>query len=232
MTPYAEQPIVWRWDDLWMLLGAIVPALLLGGVVTRLGRAFAPTVFKNEAVSVLSFQLIFYLLLLLALYAIVVLRHGSPFWASLGWRLDFPGAWRYLALSPFLAFGLSALGVLLRTPIIESPIQELIVSGASRFIVALFVAILGPLWEELMFRGFLYGLLARYLGPWPGIILSAAPFAVIHGMQNLWAWQPLVIIFVAGLVFGWARYRSGSTAASALVHMGYNSTLLVAFFVQ
>ncbi len=89
----------------------------------------------------------------------------------------------------------------------------------------------GPAWEELLFRGFLFPLLARSLGPWPGIIVTAIPFALLHGAQAQWTWQNLVVIGLAGVTFGFVRYKTGSTIASAMVHAGYNLTLLLAGYL-
>ena len=215
-----------------IMLGAILPSLLAAVVVSRAVRAAAPQAFANDAVSTVMYQCVFYAVLLTALYLLTVFRYAQPFWRALGWTFAFRGAWLCLLTAPLLAVGLSAVGVLLRTPPIVSPIEDLLDSGVSQAAMMAFIAVLGPLWEELMFRGFLYPLLERALGPWPAILLSAAPFALIHGAQNQWLWQPLLLIGLAGAVFGYARYKTGSTAAAALLHIGYNSTLLVGFLLQ
>ena len=64
---------------------------------------------------------------------------------------------------------------------------------------------------------------------WPRFVLSALPFALLHGPQYAWSWRHLVLITVAGVAFGYARYRSGSTAAAAIVHAAYNTTFFLAF---
>jgi len=96
----------------------------------------------------------------------------------------------------------------------------------------LFLTVFGPVFEELLFRGFLFPLLARSVGPWPGILLAATPFALVHGSQYHWSWQHLTVVGLAGAVFGFVRYKSGSTAAATLVHTGYNATLFIGFLVQ
>lgn len=75
------------------------------------------------------------------------------------------------------------------------------------------VAVLMPMTEEILFRGLLYGALAKRLSvPWV-IVLTSATFALAH-MQLLY----LVPIFVMGLVLGFARHKTGSLAASMLIH--------------
>jgi membrane protease YdiL (CAAX protease family) len=222
----------WSFEDLGLMLGAVLPSLLLALLVVRAGRAAAPRAFTSDAVSTVVYQCVFYAVLLAALYLLTFVRYRQPFWRALGWTFDFRRAWLCVLVAPVLAIALSALGVLLRTPPIINPIEDLLGSGVSQVAMMLFIAVLGPFWEESMFRGFLYPLLERALGPWPGILLSGAAFALIHGVQNQWLWQPLLIIGLAGAVFGYARYKTRSTAAAALLHMGYNTTLLAGFLAQ
>jgi membrane protease YdiL (CAAX protease family) len=94
------------------------------------------------------------------------------------------------------------------------------------------VTLIGPVWEELLFRGFLFPLLTKSVGPWLGIVLSAIPFALLHGAQNQWSWQYVLLIFLAGFVFGYTRHKTGSTAAAALVHAGYNFLYFAGFVLQ
>ncbi len=42
----------------------------------------------------------------------------------------------------------------------------------------------------------------------------------------------LVIIFFAGAAFGWMRHRTGSTAAAALMHAGYNLVFFAGLLAQ
>jgi hypothetical protein len=141
----------------------------------------------------------------------------------LGWTFPIPHALLCLAAGPALAVALSVLGVLLRAPTESSLIEDMITSRASLALFIVFGVIFAPVFEELLFRGFLYPLLARSLGPWLGILFTAIPFGALHGAQNHWAWQPIVLIALAGAVFGYARYQTGSTTASFLMHAAYNA---------
>src|SRR5579862_7436179 len=222
----------WTFEDLALFLGAIIPAYIVSMLVMIMGRALAPGIFSSTAIQTLVFQGSIYGLLLLTLYVLISVRHDQPLWRSLGWTLAFRGAWVCVAAAPFLAIGISALGALLRAPAIPTPVQRLISDRVSLAIVALFATALGPVFEELLFRGFLFPVIQKALGDWPAIVLAAIPFALLHGSQYEWAWQHLLLIGMAGIVFGYARYRTGSTAASALLHAGYNVTLFVAYLFQ
>jgi hypothetical protein len=183
------------------------------------------------AVGAMVYQSLIYALMLGVLYIVVAWRYARPFWASLGWttfRLPFLCA----GAGPLLAVSTATLGYYLNAPPIPSPIEDLISDRRSLFIMMLFLTVFGPVFEELVFRGFLFPLLARSVGPWPGILLAATPFALVHGSQYHWSWQHLTVVGLAGAVFGFARYKTGSTAAATLVHTGYNATLFVGFLVQ
>jgi Predicted metal-dependent membrane protease len=131
-----------------------------------------------------------------------------------------------------LALVVGLLGFVLKTPMIESPMQELMRDPRSAAAVAFLAVTLGPICEELIFRGLLLPLLAHSLGAPAAIVLSAIPFALLHGPQYGWVWQTIVLVTVAGIAFGYVRQRTGSTAIAALTHATYNGTFLFAWFQQ
>ncbi|HEV1287051.1 MAG TPA: type II CAAX endopeptidase family protein [Bryobacteraceae bacterium] len=223
-TEPRESPF-WTYEDLGLFVGSLIPVFLLALGMVRV------IPFPKGAVGAMVYQSLIYTLLLGVLYVVVAWRYARPFWASLGWttfRLPFLCA----AAGPLLAVSTSTLGILLKAPPIPSPIEDLISDRRSLFIMMLFLTVFGPVFEELVFRGFLFPLLARSVGPWPGILLAATPFALVHGSQYHWSWQHLTVVGLAGVVFGFARYKTESTAAATLVHTGYNATLFIAFLVQ
>lgn len=220
---------VWGYQDLALFLSAVLPSLALAGVLLRAGRVLAPRWFVGDAARTLVFQSFMYVFLLGALYLVIAWRYGEPFWSALGWNFPIPRAWLLLAAGPALTVALSALGVLLRVPSDGSQIESLIDSRASLAVVMLFGVLLAPIFEETLFRGFLLPLLARSVGPQLGILLTAVPFALLHGAQNRWAWQPVVLIGLAGAVFGYVRYKTGSTTAAFLMHSAYNAMGFVGY---
>jgi membrane protease YdiL (CAAX protease family) len=232
MTPSRDSGAFWGFEDLALFLGAILPAWLVGALLVRFGRSLAPGAFSNEAVRALSFQSAIYALLIGALYMVITFRYRRPLWQSLGWVAPERGAWWCVFGGPALAIGLSALGVALRAPEIPTPVENLISGRGSLFLVAFFAVVLGPLFEELLFRGFLLPLLQRVLGPWLAIVLAAVGFSLLHGAQYKWSWQDLLLIALAGVAFGYARYKTGSTAAAALLHGGYNLSFFVGYLIQ
>jgi membrane protease YdiL (CAAX protease family) len=221
-----DQYPFWTYEDLALFLGAVLPSVVLATLVARLARL------SGDAAQAVLYQSLTYALLLGVLYLVIAGRYHQPFWRSLRWTGGYRGAWICVIAGPVLVLGTAVLGSLLREPTIPSPLQNLITDRISLVVAMLFVTLLGPVWEELLFRGFLFPLIAKSLGPWAAIVLTAAPFAMVHGPQLHWTWQPVFIIGLAGVVFGYTRYKTGSTAASAIVHVSYNVTIAVAFLIQ
>jgi membrane protease YdiL (CAAX protease family) len=80
------------------------------------------------------------------------------------------------------------------------------------------VVMLGPLAEELLFRGFLLPRLAAQFGSSAALILSSMLFMLIH--PHYGPFMPMVFFY--GFVFGWARLRSGSILPSYALHLSVN----------
>ncbi|MDQ8726250.1 CPBP family intramembrane glutamic endopeptidase [Bradyrhizobium sp. LHD-71] len=77
-----------------------------------------------------------------------------------------------------------------------------------------------PIAEEFIFRGFVFrGWSATFLGPVGAIGLSSALFAVIHQQYD---WFYIAGIFLIGALFGYLRYRFGSTWLTVITHAFYN----------
>jgi uncharacterized protein len=230
LTPTADyniprDEVFWTYEDLALFIGAVLPALAGALLIVQ------PFHFQNKGVHQFAYQCSAYALMLGALYLLIAWRYHRPFWRSLGWTFDFRWAWVYLLIGPPLAIGLGELAYLLHAP--GNPaIPDLITDRASMIAVILFGTLAGPLFEELVFRGFLQPLLARSMAAWIAILLTAIPFALLHGPGFGWAWQSVMIVGIAGAVMGYVRHRTGSTAAAALVHIGYNSAFFAGFLIQ
>jgi hypothetical protein len=163
-------------------------------------------------------------LIVFAAIKIMFLFQKRPLLSSLGWvRQPF----NPLSLV-FMGFGLVfvtlMLQILLRTPDVQTPFSKLLESGlASRIAMAVYGVTAGPVIEELLFRGFIQPVLVNATGVFPGILATSALFGAMHVVQYGGLWQAGVTITVAGFGFGVVRHVSGSTRASALVHIAYNS---------
>ncbi len=82
------------------------------------------------------------------------------------------------------------------------------------------VGVLGPIAEELIFRGLLQGLLTKTrLGPAISIVLIAAVWAAIHVDYSF---TVIAILFVCGLLLGVSRWRTGSLIPAMVMHVIWN----------
>jgi membrane protease YdiL (CAAX protease family) len=92
---------------------------------------------------------------------------------------------------------------------------------------------LGPVLEEVVFRGYLFSLLSWLLHRaaaeavlnWLVIVTAAVTFALVHLAQPGVSWLQLVCITMTGGLYGWIRILSTSTAPAAVAHAAYNLTL-------
>jgi membrane protease YdiL (CAAX protease family) len=63
------------------------------------------------------------------------------------------------------------------------------------------------------------------------VLLTAAGFALLHGSQLMFAWGPVLVIFLVGVVLTSVRAKRNSVAAGLLIHMAYNGTISVLMFI-
>ena len=220
-----RQEAFWDYADLGLFIFLSVVSLVAALVLLR----FIPFLrVLKDPYKLLVGQLIWYLFALGSLAFILKVRYDRGFWQSLGWRMPRIGdAVTSLAFGPVLAIGLGLLGTAMRTPQIPLPFENMLSSPALIALFGLLVVLIGPLCEELAFRGFILPLLARTFGAAAGIVVTGILFGTLHGFEYP-DWRPVVLVAVAGMVFGWRRYRTGSTVNSSLMHAGFNLMQFVA----
>lgn len=223
------RPAFWSYLDLTLFVCLCFPSMLIAILLVRAFRFAIP--FGKPFQGLLA-QLVWYILIFVALYLLLKTRYGAPFWRSLGWRFPFRGAALALIAGPFLAVSLGLIAHLLRTPVIKMPFEQMLNNRPTILLFAIFVIVLGPLSEELAFRGFMMPLLIRSLGVAAGIVLTGVLFGALHAYEYEWSWRHSLLIALAGSVFGWARYASGSTAASTFMHATFNLTQFAALLTQ
>ncbi len=86
-------------------------------------------------------------------------------------------------------------------------------------------ALIGPVFEEIFFRGFCYSILKKKFGVPLAMVLTASFFAFIH--ENTFAFWP---IFVLGLILAYTYEKRGTLVAPIVLHMTHNSIFLLYFF--
>lgn len=100
-------------------------------------------------------------------------------------------------------------------------------TGRITGVISGLVVVLRAIGEEVFFRGFLQGLLARRWGAVVGIVGQGIVFLLPHLLLLTLSTTliPLVVgQFVTGLLLGWLRHRTGSIAPGSLAHAVVNVT--------
>jgi membrane protease YdiL (CAAX protease family) len=221
----------WSYQDLLIILCLALPCFLLAMLLTKVVLMFVPALRAGKAAELLPAQFIGYAFWFGCLAVLLRMRYNAPFWRAMHFRMPACSILPSLALGAALSITVAATATLLRTPQIDSTLEDLLRDRTSIIIVGFFATTLGPMCEELIFRGFVLPLLVRSIGPLGGILLTAIPFALMHGPQYHWSWQHLALLSGVGCAFGWARYSTGSTAVPAVMHAGYNATLFAAYLL-
>jgi membrane protease YdiL (CAAX protease family) len=111
------------------------------------------------------------------------------------------------------------------------PITEFFQDRGSALLLAGFGILIAPLVEEMLFRGFLYPALSRWIGIAPAVVITSAGFALLHGSQLAYSLVPLLLIFIVGVVLTITRAVTKSVATSVLVHMAYNFTIFTQVYI-
>lgn len=136
---------------------------------------------------------------------------------------------RFYMMAPAVAlatFGVSVLYVLLleALPALSEHVDPVIETDLVIEIVgALLVA---PVLEEWACRGVAWTALRRLAGPRTTLVVTAAVFAILHGLGGGYALE-FPHRFLAGLGFGWLRLRSGSVLPAMLAHFVHNALAIL-----
>ncbi len=167
MTPLVlaepERPF-WGFAELFLALASFLAAL---AVVVEIASRYFHAPLESGTWSVIE-EVVAYAVLFLAL-RIMFARHGRGLLESLGWSKLGPFTWFSLAmLGVLLAISTVVLGYLLMTPDTETQFEKMLADPASRVVVGLFSVTVGPMVEELLFRGLLQPVLVGETLVFPG----------------------------------------------------------------
>lgn len=229
-TSPVENPPWGGWDVLRIaLLMFVLPffALPVAAVIAEktLYRSLPiETVLKKPGLALLV-ELAIYIVSFVYMIIFVEGSLRQPFWPAICWTWP-RRYWPALVGLGVALVSLEGLEKFFRLPQ-HVPMEEFLNTPWIAAVTGIFAVSFGPLMEELFFRGFLYPVLARRFGVLAAVIVTAAPFALIHGLQLGFAWGLLLIIFLVGLVLTLVRAKTASVAASFIVHVAYNSTLVL-----
>jgi membrane protease YdiL (CAAX protease family) len=239
--------VPWGWLEvgLFVILGVIASVVVTWAAAevavwffgVNSNDVFGSTMSTAKSVVVLLSQTALDGLAILYLYLMLLARTEAPFWRSIGWREMLPGlgkirdsALRLLAGGAVLAVLVTFTGGFLNSK--ETlPIEELLKARVSILLFGILGVLIAPLVEETIFRGFLYPVIARQLGVAAGIAITGTLFGLMHSAQLWGVGGQIALLILVGGVLTWVRARTGTVAASYLVHLGYNGLQLVGYLI-
>lgn len=96
-------------------------------------------------------------------------------------------------------------------------------------LLALSVTVIGPVEEEVLFRGVILPRLASWMGAGWAILASSAIFSILHeGFSARPFGLRTASVFLIALVLAWARLHTGGLTASITMHIATNALSLLA----
>ncbi len=129
-----------------------------------------------------------------------------------------------------VALMLISLAVASFLKLIEYPVSEqewvrlLFADPAIRATMAVWLVVLGPISEEIFFRGYILRFLSPEVGYPAALLVSSSLFALTHFNPS-----GFVVYLVIGCVLGYLQRSSGRLIAPIVAHVAYNA-LAFAFF--
>lgn len=89
------------------------------------------------------------------------------------------------------------------------------------------LVVLAPVAEEVIFRGYLYGKLKKYVPIWVAIIMTSIVFGAVHG-----AWNLAIDTFALSVIMCLLREITGNIWSSILLHMIKNGIAYYFLFIN
>ncbi len=160
------------------------------------------------------------------LAALLFAAHSGPVRpAQLGFsRVRIRTALRWMAIA-YLAYWILAAvwGALIDIQGQDTLPEELGVDESTLALVAVcvLVTVVAPITEEIFFRGYFFGALRNWRGPWPAALITGVVFGAIHVFgQEAEFLVPLAILGVALCV---VRWKTGSLLPCIALHATNNA---------
>jgi membrane protease YdiL (CAAX protease family) len=111
------------------------------------------------------------------------------------------------------------------------PIERLLNTPQAVAMFAIYAVFFAPILEEVMFRGFLFGVVEQMAGASVAVRTTAVVFALLHVPQLWGSWAGMLVIFFVGFLLSEVRRRTDSLIPSVIVHTSYNGMIFVAFLI-
>ena len=225
----------WNWEIIWQVL--IVGFFFIGQLVLPIilsASGFNPT---NYSLRIKAVYVLFtYILMSISGIAVLYLSIKSFLPLPTNWfRFKLFNNWFLWGFGGYLVAVPSVLLISLINQQIwqgqggSNPLLFLALQAQDKVALAIFfvtASVAAPIFEEIMFRGFLLPSLTRYVPVWGAIIISGFIFAIAH--LSLSEVLPLATL---GIILGFVYTRSRNLLAPMLLHSLWNSGTLLSLFI-
>jgi hypothetical protein len=119
---------------------------------------------------------------------------------------------------------------------IAVPSEPFLIGGLEHLpVLILVVVIIGPMAEELIFRGLFLDWLKQKLAPWVAAVIASLGFALVHNnhlLSGAVGWFELFNRFLIGMSASWLVLRYKSLAPSFVMHAMNNCLVVVVNALQ
>jgi membrane protease YdiL (CAAX protease family) len=199
---------------------ALICAAVVAVVATAMGwqhfgdvarQAFAHGNETFETRCLLAAVLAFYVAVAAAILVAAKWRGGAKWRDLIGWLPFRLSDWRVWAIMAAALAYSAGTGIALAHVAPHSPLQLMIPSDpAAASMLFIVAAVVAPVTEELLFRGWIYTALRFSWGFWPALLISSTLFALAHyDRTHFYA----LAVFPIGLAIGLIRERAGIKAS-------------------
>jgi CAAX protease family protein len=143
-----------------------------------------------------------------------------------GWRRNFKaGCWGLAAALPAIYFIHTLSFHLMGADAQPQPLLQFLAGNPSlqdKLFLILTAIVIAPIAEELIFRGYIFGVLRRYAGRWWAMLISASVFAAIHAHI-----PSLAGLFVLAVALTLVYEGAESLWAPILMHSLFNGLTVI-----
>ncbi|PID31398.1 hypothetical protein CR983_01415 [Candidatus Saccharibacteria bacterium] len=239
---FSDKPPLKRWLSrlgvmlllvVWLVIAGVVSAFVTQGIIWLLSQLLDMTQLTENAQTMLSGTVYYLVTAVIFITVPVILRHQQSDirrilglqrllrWKDIGVALS--GAVIYMIATVLAFWAIAAL-----FPEIdltqEQDIGIVRPFGVELLLVCMLLVVIGPFVEELLFRGYLYGMLRRIGIPfWLTTVVVSVLFGVAHGQ-----WNVAINVAVLSVVMCAGREITGSLWPAFLIHALKN---LLAFYL-
>lgn len=236
LATYAVGKVEWgAWDT-----AKVVILFFFFGDILVIAEAFLSksyNIFSND-----HFRMVLNSFLLDAITVVLILYftvgvHRSKL-AKLGislknfWKNVFIGIMGYIALVPALMLILAVTAVIMNI-FKYVPEKQVVVdiffkeeNKTFLFLMGIFAGVVGPMIEELFFRGFAYSALRKRVGVFAAAFMTAGAFAALHAYA-----VGFLPIFAIGLMLTCLYEKTGTLVAPIAAHIAHNTAMVGMVFL-